>query len=87
MPAPREETLVVQISGRSGGPPTIIEMARPMAGKVPIREWPDGEWTRPAITSEPSCDEMLARLERARGDGRHVSQDAHRIRRWLEGSV
>lgn len=84
-PASREETLVVQISGLRGGPPTILEMARPLGGRVPLREWPDGQWTMPALESEPSCDEVLDRLTRARGEGRHVSEDAHRIRQWLEG--
>ena len=78
-------TLVVQIAGREGGPPTIIELERPRHGRVRTREWPDGEWTLPAHESETSCDAVLARLARARREGRHVSEDDLRLRAWLEG--
>lgn len=79
------DTLVVQIAGRDGKPPTIIELARPEGGHVRTREWPDGEWTVPARESEPSCEELLARFERVRQEGRQVSEDGLRIRAWLEG--
>ncbi|HEY7408468.1 MAG TPA: hypothetical protein VH638_09395 [Gemmatimonadaceae bacterium] len=84
-PSEWRDTLVVQIAGREGTPPTIIELERPAGGRVRAREWPDGEWTLPARESEPSCDDVLARLARARKEGRHVSEDEHRIRAWLEG--
>ncbi len=79
------DTLVVQIAGRDGAPPTILELERPRAGRVRTREWPDGEWTRPASEGEPSCEELFARLASARREGRHLSEDEHRIRAWLEG--
>jgi hypothetical protein len=79
------DTLVVQIAGKAGGPPSIIELERPHGGRVRAREWPDGEWTRPARESEPSCAELLARFDRARKEGRQVSEDGLRIRAWLEG--
>jgi hypothetical protein len=82
---PWSETLVVQIAGKDGKPPSIIELERPEAGRVRAREWPDGEWTAPARLSEPSCHELLARFERARAEGRFVSEDSLRIRAWLEG--
>ena len=47
-PAEWGETLVVQIAGKEGSPPTIIELERPQGGRVRSREWPDGEWTLPA---------------------------------------
>ncbi|MGQ0714242.1 MAG: hypothetical protein ACT4PJ_10965 [Gemmatimonadaceae bacterium] len=80
-----DERLVSQIAGRDGQPPTIMEVARPQRGHVRVREWPDGEWSLPARETEPSCDELLARLERARTEARHVSEDEHRVRAWLEG--
>ena len=80
-----QETLVVQVMGARGEPPTILEIARPMGGQVRLREWPDGEWVLPARESESSCDDLLQRLERARQEGRHVTEDEHRIRAWLEG--
>jgi hypothetical protein len=79
------DTLVVQTAGKEGKPPTIIELERPAGGGVRTREWPDGEWTLPAREGEPSCDDVLARITRARTEGRHVSEDEHRIRAWLEG--
>ena len=79
------DTLVVQIAGKDGKPPSIIELERPQGGRVRAREWPDGEWTRPARESEPSCEDLLARVERVRREGRQVSEDNHRIRAWLEG--
>jgi hypothetical protein len=82
---PWSETLVVQIAGKEGKPPSIIELERPLGGRVRAREWPDGEWTAPPRESEPSCEELLARFERARAEGRHLSEDNMRIRFWLEG--
>ena len=79
------DTLVVQIEGVDGRPPTIIELERPREGHVRTREWRDGEWTLPAHESEPSCEALVARIERARREGRHVSEDGLRIRAWLEG--
>lgn len=79
------DTLVVQIAGTGGKPPSIIELERPRGGRVRAREWPDGEWALPARESEPSCDELLARFERARKEGRQVSEDTLRLRAWLEG--
>ena len=79
------DTLVVQIAGREGKPPTIIELERPEGGRVRTREWPDGEWTLPAREADPSCEELLARFERAQKEGRHLSEDRLRIRAWLEG--
>lgn len=79
------DTLVVQVAGTDGQPPSIIEIERPQGGRVHAREWPDGEWTEPARESEPSCEELLARFERARAEGRYVSEDGLRIRAWLEG--
>lgn len=79
------DTLVVQVMGVGGQPPTILEIARPVGGHVRLREWPNGEWTLPARETESSCDDLLRRLERARNEGRHVTEDEHRIRAWLEG--
>jgi hypothetical protein len=79
------DTLVVQIAGLEGKPPSIIELERPEGGRVRIREWADGGWTLPARGSEPSCEELVARFERAREEGRHLSEDPLRIRGWLEG--
>ena len=79
------DTLVVQIAGVDGKPPSIIELTRPDGGRVHAREWPDGEWTAPARESDPSCEELLAQFERARAEGRHLSEDRLRIRAWLEG--
>jgi hypothetical protein len=84
-PAEWSDTLVVQIAGPEGKPPTIIELDRPDGGRVRTREWRDGEWTVPARESESSCAEMLTRLARARKEGRHVTEDEHRLRAWLEG--
>ena len=84
-PSEWRDTLVVQIAGKDGQPPSIIELERPRDGRVRAREWPNGEWTLPARESESACDEVLSRLERARREGRHVSEDDLRIRAWLEG--
>lgn len=84
-PSEWRDTLVVQVAGKEGKPPSIIELGRPHRGRVRAREWRDGEWTLPARESEPSCDELLERFERARTEGRHVSEDSLRIRSWLEG--
>jgi hypothetical protein len=84
-PSDWRDTLVVQIAGQEGRPPSIIEIERPHAGRVRAREWPDGEWTLPARESEPSCEELLARFDHARKEGRQVSEDRLRIRAWLEG--
>jgi hypothetical protein len=84
-PSEWRDTLVVQIAGKNGKPPSIIELERPRGGRVRAREWPDGEWTLSARESDPSCDELLARFEHARKEGRHVSEDSLRIRAWLEG--
>ena len=84
-PSEWRDTLVVQIAGKEGRPPSIIELERPQGGRVRAREWPDGEWTHPARESEPSCEELLTRFDRARKEGRHVSEDGLRIRAWLEG--
>lgn len=80
-----QDTLVVQVMGVRGGPPTILEIARPVEGNVRLREWPNGEWALPARESQSSCDDLMQRLERARKEGRHVTEDEHRIRAWLEG--
>jgi hypothetical protein len=86
MPRPAwSETLVVQIAGPDGAAPSIIELERPEGGRVRAREWPDGQWTAPARESESSCEELLARFEGARAQGRYVSEDTLRIRAWLEG--
>jgi hypothetical protein len=79
------DTLVIQVMGIRGEPPTILEIARPVGGHVRLREWPNGEWALPARESESSCHDVLQRLERARKEGRHVTEDEHRIRAWLEG--
>ncbi|HJR68092.1 MAG TPA: hypothetical protein VJ802_16800 [Gemmatimonadaceae bacterium] len=84
-PSEWRDTLVVQIAGPEGKPPSIIEIERPRGGRVRAREWPNGEWTLPARESEPSCDELLDRFDRARKEGRQVSEDRLRIRAWLEG--
>jgi hypothetical protein len=84
-PSEWRDTLVVQIAGKEGKPPSIIELERPRGGRVRAREWPDGEWTLPARESMPACEELLGRFERARNEGRQVSEDTHRIRAWLEG--
>ncbi len=84
-PAEWRDTLVVQIAGKEGQAPSIIELERPVGGRVRAREWPDGEWTLPARESRPSCEELVARFDRARKEGRQVSEDTHRIRAWLEG--
>ena len=80
-----QHTLVVQVMGVRGEPPTILEIARPVGCNVRLREWPNGEWTQPPRESESSCDDLMRRLERARKEGRHVTEDEHRIRAWLEG--
>ena len=79
------DTLVVQIAGLEGHPPSILELQRPEGGRVRVREWADGAWTLPARESEPSCEELLARFDRARKEGRHLSEDTLLIRGWLEG--
>jgi hypothetical protein len=79
------DTLVIQIGGLAGKPPTILELERPQGGRVHMREWADGQWTLPARESDPSCDDLLTRLDRARKEGRHLSEDGLRIRSWLEG--
>ena len=84
-PAEWRDTLVVQIAGKEGKPPSIIEIERPHGGRVRAREWPDGEWTKPARESEPACEDLIARFDRARAEGRYVSEDGLRIRAWLEG--
>jgi hypothetical protein len=84
-PSEWRDTLVVQIAGKEGKPPSIIELERPQGGRVRAREWPDGEWTLPARESEPSYQDWLARFERVRKDGRQVSEGNLRIRAWLEG--
>jgi hypothetical protein len=80
-----QQTLVVQVMGVRGEPPTILEIERPVGGTVRLREWPNGQWTRPPHERESSCEELMQRLERARKEGRHVTEDEHRVRAWLEG--
>ena len=84
-PSEWRETLVVQIGGAEGKPPTIVELERPEGGRVRLREWADGEWSSPARESQSSCEDLLARFARARKEGRHLSEDDLRIRAWLEG--
>jgi hypothetical protein len=79
-----QQTLVVQVMGVRGEPPTILEIERPVGGTVRLREWPNGEWTLPPRESESSCEELMRRLDRARKEGRHVTEDEHRVRAWLE---
>jgi hypothetical protein len=80
-----QETLVVQVMGAGEEPPTILEIARPVGNTVRLREWPNGQWSRPARESESSCEDLLRRLAHARKQGRHLTEDEHRIRAWLEG--
>lgn len=84
-PSEWRDALVVQIAGKEGKPPSIIELKRPQGGRIRAREWSDGEWTLPARVSEPSCEDLLGRFERMRKEGRQVSEDNLRIRGWLEG--
>ena len=62
------DTLVVQIAGLEGHPPSILELQRPEGGRVRVREWADGAWTLPARESEPSCEELLARFNASLAD-------------------
>lgn len=84
-------TLTVQIAGGRNSAPgafgavepdTVLVLDRPSAGRVAVREFPA---PGAPLAYDARAEDVLARVERAVGDGRRVSTDVYAVREWLAG--
>ena len=79
------DSLSVQVAGGKGEPEKLFVLARPRAGSVDVREFRFGGDQGTPLEYAASADELLAGFERAHAQRRRLSEDLHRIRRWLDG--
>ncbi len=77
--------LVVQIEGGHGEPERLLHISPPVGGRVLVREWSSeaGGFT----PEERDAAELLDQLEATWRSRRRMSEDLHRIRLWLNGTV
>jgi hypothetical protein len=76
------ELLAVHVTGGDGEPDCTYELSRPTGGRVAVRALPSPGAAR---DFDEAPDALLARLERARRDGRRVSVEGYALRHWLLG--
>jgi hypothetical protein len=76
------ELLAVHVDGGDGEPDCTYELARPADGLVAVRALPS-----PGAPHrfDEAVEALLARLARARRDGRRVSVEEYALRHWLLG--
>jgi hypothetical protein len=79
------EELPVFIMGAGAEPERLMLVARPVAGRVRVREWSGADWSAPPAVREVACAEVADAVERAVRDGRRVNQAPQVVRRWLDG--
>ena len=79
------ESLSVQVGGGKGEPETLYVLTRPRAGMVEVREFRFGSHQSEPRVYAASCASLLGEFERAHAERRRLSEDLHRIRRWLDG--
>jgi hypothetical protein len=79
------DSLSVQVAGGNGEPEKLYVLTRPRAGTVEVREFRFGEHRSEPLVYAASCASLLDGFERAHKDRRRLSEDMHRIRRWLDG--
>jgi hypothetical protein len=79
------ESLSVQVAGGKGEPEKLYVLTRPRAGMVEVREFRFGSHQSEPLVYAASCEALLDDFERAHQQRRRLSEDLHRIRRWLDG--
>ena len=80
-----DESLSVQVAGGKGEPEKLYVLTRPRAGTVEVREFRFGEQqSEPRVYAAPAAS-LLADFKRAHAERRRLSEDLHRIERWLDG--
>lgn len=79
------ESLSVQVAGGRGEPEKLYVLTRPRAGTVEVREFRFGERESEPRVYAASAASLLADFRRAHAERRRLSEDLHRIERWLHG--
>ena len=86
-PADPGDELTVQVTASDGEPERLLKISRPRQGLVRVREWTSDGWGQPPAEREMAADALLRALEEASRRRRRVSEELHRIRRWLTDGV
>lgn len=78
--------LTVQVIGGGGEPERLLLLYRDGAesGRLLVKEWSSANPEAPR-EYEMERDDLYDALEDAQRGGRRVSQELHRVRRWLDG--
>jgi hypothetical protein len=80
-----DAVLVVQIEGGRGEPERLWRIGRPRAGHVLLHMWASTDPAdREPTVRDVAVGEVLAHLEKAARERRHLSEELSRVRRWLE---
>jgi len=79
------ESLSVQVAGGKGEPEKLYVLTRPRAGTVEVREFRFGEHQGEPRVYAASSASLLDDFKRAHAQRRRLSEDMHRIERWLRG--
>ena len=80
------DTLTVLVGGGEGEPEQLLRISRPRDGLVRVLEWTSENWSAP-FERELAADALLRALEEAAAHRRRLSEEIHRIRRWLREGV
>ena len=85
--SPDASFLTVQVSGDRDEPERLLLIARPVNGRVRVREWTTGSWNAEPSERDEDVEALLAALERAHRARRRISQELYHIRAWLDGTA
>jgi hypothetical protein len=80
------DTLTVLVGGSEAVPEQLLRISRPRDGLVRVTEWTSANWSAPN-EREMAADALLRALEEAAMHRRRLSEEIHRIRRWLREGV
>ena len=81
------ERLTVQIVGGGGDPERLLHLFRGAGedGRLLVREWSSAAWDAPR-EYEIDPEDLYRSLQGAQRQGRRLSEDLYRVRRWLDGA-
>jgi len=79
--------LSVHVGHGDGESERLLLIARPVAGRVQVREWDGTNWGGEARTREWSTADLYAALARAARHRASMSVDLYRVKLWLDGAA
>jgi hypothetical protein len=81
----QDEFLTLRLGGSEARPERLLLIGRPREGVVRVREWHSGSWNTEGEDYELEPADLLAQLGLAMQARVEVSEELHRVKRWLEG--